>query len=233
MNDELKQRLQGIHAGLMAAYHAGGESTAACKGIEREIFVRRFLSQVLPPTFRFGFGDIIDTSKHRSGQIDIVIENPFFPSLPVVEDGPRLYLAEGVAAALEVKSDISSQWKEVVGTANKLKPLVPCPGGVKGHSTLVMADCCVPLFAVGFRGWKQLATVRPFLDAEAIDGVFVIESGLLCIHKKYNVDDIQDDPLTALWSFLCCVHDRVTAIQSISTTPLIYLDVEPTPEPAA
>lgn len=226
MNRDLDARLRGLHAGLMAAYHAGSQSSSSFKGLEREIFVRRFLSQVLPPIFRFGCGDVIDTYQRRSGQIDIVIENPFFPSVPIIEDGPRLYLAEGVAAAVEVKSDVSNQWSEVVSTANKLKPLAPCPGGVTGRSTLAMADCCVPLFAVGFVGWKRLDTVRPLLDAEAVEGVFSIENGLFCVHKKYNVDDVQDDPVRALWTFLCCLHDRVTSIQSMSTSPLIYFDIE-------
>jgi hypothetical protein len=223
MNKELRRRLHGIHAVLMAAHQAGVESTSASKGIEREIFVRQFLAQVLPPIFRFGHGDIIDTQQRTSGQIDIVIENPFFPSLPVVEGGPRLYLAEGVAAALEVKSDIASQWSQLQTTAKKLKPLIPCPGGVRGDSTLKM-DVCVPLFAVGFNGWKKLKTVRPILDAEAVDGILVIEDGLFCVHKKYNMDDVEDDQVNALWAFLCCLHDRVTAIRSISTTPLIYSD---------
>ena len=225
MNSELDARLQGIHCGLMAAYKAGSQSTCASKGIEREIFLRRFLAQVLPPIFRFGHGEIIDTSKKISGQIDIIIENPFFPSLPVVDGGPRLYLAEGVAAALEVKSNISSQWSEVQRTADMLKPLVPCPGGVKGNSTLAMDDCCVPLLAIGFTGWKTLATVRRRLEGEAVDGVFIIENGLFCVHKKYKVQDVEGDPVAALWTFLCCLHDRVTSISSVSTTPLIYSDV--------
>jgi hypothetical protein len=224
MSTKLKARLEGIHASLLAAYRAGVHSTSANKGIEREIFVRRFLSQVLPPIFRFGHGEIIDTCQRTSGQIDIVIENPFFPSLPIIEEGPRLYLAEGVAAALEVKSDVSKQWPEVSSTANKLRPLIPCLGGVIGNSSLAMADCCVPLFVVGFVGWKKLDTVRPLLEAEAVDGVFVIENGLLCVQKKYKMDDVENDPTNALWTFLCCLHDRVTSIQSISTTPLIYSD---------
>ena len=209
----------------MAAYLAGSQCTSASKGIEREIFVRRFLTQVLPPIFRFGHGDIINTYNRTSGQIDIIIENPFFPSFPVVDGGPRLYFAEGVAAALEVKSDISSQWSDFQSTAKKLNRLLPCPGGVKANSTLAWADYRVPLFAVGFKGWKKLNALRPILEAEALDGVFVIDSGLFCVSKKYNVEDIEGDPVAALWTFLCCLHEQITSIQSISTTPLIYSDV--------
>jgi hypothetical protein len=224
MNKDLEARLKGMHASLMAAYSAGVQCTSATKGIEREIFVRRFLAQVLPPIFRFGHGDIIDTSQESSGQIDVVIENPFFPSLPIVDGGPRLYLAEGVAAALEVKSDIRAQWSEVQATASKLSKLWPCPGGIRGQSTLAMADCCVPLLAVGFTGWKTLGTAKRYIDREVVDSMLIIENGLLWIHEKYKVRNVENDPIAALWTFLCCLHDRVTSIQSISTTPLIYSD---------
>jgi len=37
--------------------------------------------------------------------------------------GPRLYLAEGVAATIEVKSNLASQWDEALATAKKVKEL--------------------------------------------------------------------------------------------------------------
>lgn len=92
----------------MGAHQAGGSMRSASKGNEREAFINAFLSEILPPQFRFGSGDITDQSANRSGQLDIVIEFPFVPSIPIVAGkSPRLYLAEGVLAVIEVKSDIS------------------------------------------------------------------------------------------------------------------------------
>jgi len=85
MNGELRTRLNGIHASLMAAHSAGIQSTNASKDLERDIFMRHFLAEVLPTIFWFGHGDIVDSAEATSGQIDIIIENPFFPSSPIVE----------------------------------------------------------------------------------------------------------------------------------------------------
>ena len=49
----------------------------------------------LPPIYRFGTGDATDSTGNKSGQLDVVVEYPFSPSLPVVGTGQsRLYLAE-------------------------------------------------------------------------------------------------------------------------------------------
>jgi hypothetical protein len=49
----------------------------------------------------------------------------FAPTLPSIaaQDPVRLYLAESVAAAIEVKSDLSAQWAEAQATAAQLAPL--------------------------------------------------------------------------------------------------------------
>ena len=53
-------------------------------------------------------------------QIDVVLEQPRSYSFPLLAGGPRLYLAESVAAVIEVKSNLSNQWNEVLSTAVKL-----------------------------------------------------------------------------------------------------------------
>jgi hypothetical protein len=93
-------------------------------GNEREAFLHAFLGDVLPPHLRFGTGDATDQSGERSGQLDIVVEYPFVPSLPLVAGrSPRLYLAEGIVAVVEVKSDLTKQWNEVGLTARGLNNL--------------------------------------------------------------------------------------------------------------
>ena len=78
--------------------------SAASKGAERQAFIESFLTNVLPPTFRFGSGDATDAAGHRSGQLDVVVEYPFSPSLPSF-GGPgvtRLYLAESSLPSLRL-----------------------------------------------------------------------------------------------------------------------------------
>src|SRR5690606_14670733 len=123
-NQHVIQRLHGIQQILLGVHAAGGSTSNATKGREREAFIDRFLSGIFPAPFRFGSGDITDQSGARSGQIDVVVEYPFLPSLPVVGGGQeRLYFAEGVAVAIEVKSNLASQWDEVLSTARQLAPL--------------------------------------------------------------------------------------------------------------
>lgn len=79
---------------------------------------------MLPLPFRFGTGDATDEIGARSGQLDVVVEFPFLPSVPIAGGSRyRLYLAESIAAVLEVKSNVQSQWKEVESTANQLHVL--------------------------------------------------------------------------------------------------------------
>jgi hypothetical protein len=112
-----------IQASLMAL-HAGGRGMPnAVAGGERELFAREFLGKLFAPSFRFGTGAITDALNNISGQVDIVIENTFAPSFPMPAGDHRLYLAESVAVAIEVKSDLLSQWDEVRATIDKIKVL--------------------------------------------------------------------------------------------------------------
>jgi hypothetical protein len=123
-NDYVLKRLEGIRSQLMAAHEAGDPMSNSTKGREREAFINDFLRNVLPPIYRFGTGDATDINGNRSGQLDVVVEYPFGPSLPLVgsDTASRLYLAETVAAVVEVKSTLPSQWNQVLETLAKLQP---------------------------------------------------------------------------------------------------------------
>ena len=81
MNPHIASRLSGIHSVLWSAFEAGSLLSSSSKGYECETFISLFLSEVLPPIYRFGTGEITDSlmngdPSRRSGQIDIVIEMP-------------------------------------------------------------------------------------------------------------------------------------------------------------
>jgi hypothetical protein len=82
-NDYVLKRLEGIRSQLMAAHEAGDPMSNSTKGREREAFINDFLRNVLPPIYRFGTGDATDVNGNRSGQLDVVVEYPFGPSLPL------------------------------------------------------------------------------------------------------------------------------------------------------
>ena len=105
------------------AHHAGGRSLPnAAKGDEREYFLNKYLRDVLPPVYRFGQGAITDMHGNQSGQLEVVMELPIGPSFPMPGGSPhRLYLAESVAAVIEVKSNLSKQWDQAISTVESIK----------------------------------------------------------------------------------------------------------------
>jgi hypothetical protein len=220
-NPHLLERLAAVQAVLLGIHRGGGPMSSSTKGREREHFIHEFLEQVLPPLHRFGSGDITDSAGQRSGQCDIVIEHPLLPSLPLVGGKERLYLAEGVAAVIEVKSDIASQWDDVVKTAGEVKkltrplrrdfnPSLP-PGQGYGDP--------IPVFAVGYKGWSQLKTLQERLDNQGlINGVLIIDGGLFAStrlapyhragfdrNREYYGITKGQGPM-GLWGFLCTLQ---------------------------
>jgi hypothetical protein len=204
VNQHIVERLAGIHQMLMGVYKAGKSMSSASKGSEREAFIDLFLSKVLTPQFRFGSGDATDQEARRSGQLDVVVEYPFVPSLPVVGTmKPRLYLAEGVAAAVEVKSDLSAQWDEVEGTASRLSPLQRRYGA--GVSFGAYATPYIPLFAIGYTGWKTMDPLVARLSPGKIEGILVIDSLLFASTDTFLGARAGGHP-SALWGFISCLH---------------------------
>jgi hypothetical protein len=75
-------------------------------GQAREFVVTRLLKTILPSSVHIGSGKVIDGNGSYSKQVDIIIYDPRFPLMRV--DGGGLYFVEGVLAAMEVKSTITS-----------------------------------------------------------------------------------------------------------------------------
>jgi hypothetical protein len=185
--NELHERLEGIRQILMAHHAAGKRLPTAAKGSERETLVREFLGRVFPSPFRFGTGAIIDSDGRTSGQIDVVAEFPFFPSFPTPGAVERLYLAESVSFALEVKSNLAGQWDEVETTAKAVLPLRRRWSGHLGleRDRLQLASAStsrIPFVAIGFTGPKNVETLERRLcetnDSRRPDGALVLQSGV-------------------------------------------------------
>ncbi|WP_274425520.1 DUF6602 domain-containing protein [Chelativorans sp. YIM 93263] len=182
-NQHLLERIEAVRQQLLSGYAAGRTMSSASKGREREAFIDDFLKNVFPPIYRFGTGDATDRSGLRSGQLDVVIEYPFGPSLPAAGiSDVRLYLAESVAAVVEVKSDLQAQWNEVISTARQLRP-------IKRHlgTSMIVGEpppAYIPLIAVGFQGWKRSDTAVRHLEERADVAVLVIEENIFAVDDK-------------------------------------------------
>ncbi|WP_313041643.1 DUF6602 domain-containing protein [Sphingobium yanoikuyae] len=149
-NQHVLQRLTGLQSILNGVHQSSVGLSSATIGQERA-FVDEFLSKVLPPIYRFGTGDATDAAGAKSGQLDVVVEYPFAPSLPMVGAGQsRLYLAESAAAVIEVKSNLSNQWNDAVNTAKALAPLKRSFGATMSFGAGPQPQ--IPMFAVGYTG---------------------------------------------------------------------------------
>jgi hypothetical protein len=206
-------------------------------GQERELFIRDFLSLVMPPGMRFGTGEVIDRNRNQSGQLDIVIEFPFSPSLGLTADGPRLYFSEGVGAVVEVKSDLSKHWDDVQKTARRLRAVkrtFPIPS----ISPYGLPDETIPLFVAGFKGWSDMELLIEKASQEELAGLLVVDPGLFTtgtpVRSAFQEGGTWYDSKmscrdeVALLGFLFCVHRAMTCVVNNSHALIQYAS---SPEP--
>ena len=231
--DDLLRRLAGVQKSLCGVYESGAGMSAASCGREREQFIDLFLARLLPPGHRFGAGDIIDTRGSHSGQLDVVVEFSFLPSLPALGGSTRLYLAEGVAAVVEVKSDLAKQWGDVEATASALRPLER-QFQVPGFTPYGPPPKQIPLFAVGYTGWQTLGTVQEKAGSGVVDGVLVIDSGLFSTRRDFPNGVWARGPL-ALWGLIRALHYCTLSVVINAFSPIEYARrlCRPAAEPTA
>jgi len=177
---------------------------------------------VLPNHYRFGTGDATDRSGAKSGQLDVVVEYPYVPSLPLVgAEKSRLYLAEGIGAVIEVKSDVAGQWAEVEETARKLSRLRRQYGA--GISFGPQATPHIPFFVVGYTGWKKLDTLKSKLAPGVIEGILVIDQMLFASTPTFFGAQAAGTP-AALWCLISAIHHASSMGGSVATSvPIEYL----------
>jgi len=123
--------------------------------------------------------------------------------LPTSETSPRLYLAEGVAAVIEVKSDLSTQWSEVERTVSQLSPLQRKYGD--GVSFGSQATRHIPFFAVGYTGWKTLDPLLSRLLPGKVEGILIIDAMLFASTDTFLGVQCPGH-VAALWAFISCLH---------------------------
>ncbi len=227
MNQHIAARLAGIRTILMGAHQACSTMSTALRGSERAAFLDTFLRELLTPQFRFGEGDATDVAGNRSGQLDIVVEYPWVPSLPIVGSSrSRLYLAEGVAAVIEVKSDLATQWDQVKQTSSQLKKLERRYDSSFIFGGGMAPPSRIPLFAVGYRGWKTMETVRERLNEGIVEGILVIDSELFASVPLFQ--EISESGPFSLWGLIACLHQVTSVISSLTSNVLFnYCEDEP------
>jgi hypothetical protein len=232
MNKHVERRLKAIQQSLLAHYLGGSGLPNALIGGEREHLVNDYLSQLLPPIYRFGRGAVTDAAGEISGQLDVVMELPLGSNFPMPAGTERLYLAESVAAVIEVKSNLSSQWSEVQDTIRKVKVLrrdIRQSSAILLESSpapIIEASPMIPCYAVGYHGHKSLESLQDRLSATPIesqpDGVLVLESG--CFHGV----SCKADGVWGLYAFVAELIAQVNSVLQIAYPDLhSYGEIKP------
>lgn len=190
MNPILAERFRIIQKRLLTAFESVEKLPSAVAGAEREVFLREFLAAMFPQPFRFSTGVIMDGNGNLSGQVDIALEIPYGASFPLAGAGNRLMLAEFVALVIEVKSDLSKQWGQVIEQVRKIKALrrsydSGMSGGGRGIG--FQGSPHPPVIVVGYHGPAEpevlLNKLNSTKEDERPDVAFVVESGSVAKHR--------------------------------------------------
>jgi hypothetical protein len=187
VSEQMKARLTAIRASYQ---HRG------IKGCKVEDIVREFLREHLPRRLDIGHGEVIDAMGHRSGQTDVVITNEDHP-FTYPENEPGLFFVEGLAAAGEVKTNLTTADLEgVLEAGREFKQLrrKPTPGTISAISArpsdVTRFHRTPPFFLFALESQLALPTIweklkeagsfrvdGPEIDQNTIDGVFVLDRG--------------------------------------------------------
>lgn len=157
MHPRLETFFRGAVTELMGAYGKSEGAPSACKGSLRERGVRRAIEHSLPGMVRLYEGEIIDSFGGQTGQLDGILVHASGSALATAPDESRIVLAEGAIAVVESKSNLPAQWKEVVGTWDKVRAIRRCPPGaaIQDGLSLVVPEPGLPFYVIGRKGWTS------------------------------------------------------------------------------
>ncbi|WP_447888760.1 DUF6602 domain-containing protein [Serratia fonticola] len=244
-------RLNVFLKAINATFEATKTSSSAAKGAGRANFVNSFLRQVVPAGWRISTsGEVTDSYGEITGELDIILENGFFPSLPVVGiESSRIFFAEGVAAVIEVKSNLKGQWGEALATGNKLNRIkrkistgtmsssargpviLMVPGKSSNENIGSIQDMGVekfkvvtkvPYFVVGYSGWDKLETLSGKLDESqgVVDGILQLDNGFFVSNSAF--DNVKAKDASGLLAFLHVLHEASSYVKNPTASLISY-----------
>lgn len=111
---------------LLAQYNRSrGQEASANLGYNRELFCDQFLSRVLPSRLRIHRGEIWDSLRDKTGQLDLILTRDDSPRL-TYDAGADTFLVEGIMGVVEVKSNLTREKLiEALQTLKLVKDLQP------------------------------------------------------------------------------------------------------------
>ncbi|TBD80695.1 DUF6602 domain-containing protein [Rhizobium ruizarguesonis] len=205
-----KRKLENIHSNLMEAHRDSEGFSPNIVGAEREAVHKELLSLILPLGHRIGSGMIVDARGNETGQVDTVIEDAFSLSFPVVTDRNRLYLADTVSAAFEIKSDLSKQGDMALEQCSKIRHLQRTI-----EQDLHKEFAHIPTFIISFKGPKFTeALEHKYLNARSMshpNGVLILDQEYFLGRVPGRLNRIYSGTGKAqsILAFLCCLSDTL------------------------
>lgn len=170
-------------------------------GGARELIVSEFLKAALPNNCAFMTGELIDSLGGRSGQIDVLIIPSLAPRFVLAGDS-GIVLADGVIAAIEVKSSIAasrpgtrSQLESAMSTIRRVKErkviCEPWPWEVRSSNGELVRLDSIPASIVAFRGPTQSALLEVMEAYGTSYGVTTLPNSITVLDPGYTL--IRDD----------------------------------------
>jgi len=164
---------------------------------KRELTLSNFLEDYLQPGYRTGNGEIIDQQGNQSGQVDVIVRNPFHPVSKSVGEEPELFFAEGVFCAIDVKSMLNKTELErglaQIRSIKRLTRNIPDGSQLLGHTpydTRMVEKIHCGLFAYNS---PSIPTLKATIDGihakngvkaeEQFDMVAILDKGII-INRK-------------------------------------------------
>ena len=166
-------------------------SQSGDKGALLEDSFRKFLCKYLPRRLGIGHGEIVDSKGNKSAQTDIVMANEDHP-FTFTPDLPGLFFIEGVCAAGEVKSTLTSKHlTNAIENSIYFKKLEIEPGKntqvSSNPSDLERFYKCPPWFLIAFESQLDLFTIKARIEEfvksnkiepnRIVDAVFILDKG--------------------------------------------------------
>lgn len=133
-------------------------------GFAREHFVKEVLSSFLPKSVVVGSGEIIDGQGNRSGQQDVIIYRADFPVITSLTP-VGAYLAEGVIATIEVKSDLSTGEPSLYSAFRNVQKVLALGkaaeiiSGNEAEVRKLQELNSIKTYIVGYSGWKTIESL--------------------------------------------------------------------------
>lgn len=205
----LKNSIETLVESLMLGYKQSRKYPSTVIGSERELLIEALLKRALPNNIRYGSGVIMDSRGHKTGQVDIVLECQNSFSLPITSGKQRLYFADTVAAAIEVKSDLNKQKTEAFEQNHSIQTLFRKK---RTEDFIDQKEYAVPSYIVAFKGAKE-ETIDKWVYQECREKRQLFPTGILCLEPAYfyafepDGGIIKSSGHGAVFAFLCSLSN--------------------------